>query len=289
MSRLSFLLAFVLLFTATLLAQDSNPTATVNNEISSITSSVANGRYSRTGAIQYLDLNNGEEQTINVSLTANQLYQFWGACDADCGDIDFVLSDVYGNEIDSDALEDSRPVVRPEAGMAGTYRLTVKMYDCSYNPCKVGIATYVAPNGNSASNTPNGIVSTPAPSSNDGSPGAVVDVQLDVISSSMNSQGLYARSSTNYLWLDDNETEVVTLNLNANRTYRIWGVCDGDCEDMDLELVDLYGNQIAVDEASDAQPVLSPNLRGSGEYQLRVKMYDCSVEPCKVGVQVYSN
>ena len=290
MSRFTFLSLFVLLFTCSVVAQDSNPAGTVNNEIRSITSSVATGAYSMNGGIQYLDLNDGEEQTINVYLNSNQLYQFWGACDGDCSDIDFVLSDVYGNEIDSDVLEDDRPVVRPEAGMSGTYRLTVKMYECSYNPCKVGIATYTAPNSNV--NARNNFVpnSTPTPATTTGgTPTEVVNAQLNSITSMMRNQGLYANGSTNYLWLDDDETEVITLNLNANRTYKIWGVCDGDCEDMDLELVDLYGNQIAVDAASDAQPVLSPSLRGTGQYQLRVKMYDCSVEPCKVGIQVYAN
>jgi hypothetical protein len=59
--------------------------------------------------------------------------------------------------------------------------------------------------------------------------------------------------------------EDVTLTMRSGVTYAIVGVCDNDCQDLDLILYDDNGNRVASDVQRDDTPVVkvTPKLDGS--------------------------
>lgn len=77
------------------------------------------------------------------------------------------------------------------------------------------------------------------------------------------------------------------FSLSKGWQYQIIAVCDGDCGDIDLCLYDEYGGEIDCDTASDDKPMVAATPRWTGRFRLRVKMYDCRINPCKFGIAVF--
>ena len=67
------------------------------------------------------------------------------------------------------------------------------------------------------------------------------------------------------------------------------GVCDEDCQDLDLELYDGYGNLISQDDSVDDAPVVEVSVVQGGAFTLRVMMYECTEDPCYYGFGVFGN
>lgn len=87
--------------------------------------------------------------------------------------------------------------------------------------------------------------------------------------------------------LREGESQVVTLTLQAGRTYVLLGVCDNDCTDLDLHLYDPSDNEISSDTQTHDAPLVRVTPRETGEYRLRVGMDACKTSPCYYGVGVY--
>lgn len=87
--------------------------------------------------------------------------------------------------------------------------------------------------------------------------------------------------------LRDDQTTTWTLSLNAGTEYRIIGVCDADCSDLDLKLYNPAGTLVSEDVAVDDVPILSIVPPATREYTLRIVMATCSTSPCRFGVGVY--
>ena len=87
--------------------------------------------------------------------------------------------------------------------------------------------------------------------------------------------------------LTDGDSEAFTVVLETGHSYMLMGVCDEDCLDLDLELYDGYGNLVSQDESEDNAPIVEVSVATSGEFTLRVTMYDCTEDPCYYGVGVY--
>jgi hypothetical protein len=77
------------------------------------------------------------------------------------------------------------------------------------------------------------------------------------------------------------------LTLQAGAAYVVVGVCDADCTDLDLAVLDASGNVLAEDELTDDVPVLEFNGPPTGVAMLLVTMHQCSVEPCGFAYKVY--
>ena len=87
--------------------------------------------------------------------------------------------------------------------------------------------------------------------------------------------------------LRDDSTETWTIKLNAGTEYRIIGVCDNDCSDLDLKLFNIAGTNVAEDLETDDVPVLSITPPATREYTVRAIMEECGASPCRYGVGVY--
>jgi hypothetical protein len=95
------------------------------------------------------------------------------------------------------------------------------------------------------------------------------------------SHKLYAGS------LNEAAYKMVSVDLQVGKSYRIVGVCDADCSDLDTTLYDSHGNQIDQDIREDDVPIVSITPPRSATYRVKVSMITCSAEPCRYGLGVF--
>lgn len=75
--------------------------------------------------------------------------------------------------------------------------------------------------------------------------------------------------------------------LEVGGDYRIIGVCDSDCGDLDLILYDQNGNVVSQDNMTDATPVVSVAPQWTGPFTVRAQMHNCTVQPCYYALVLY--
>lgn len=86
-------------------------------------------------------LREGNSNQFEVQLPAGK-YVVIGVCDSDCSDVNLVLRDASGGEIDVDRLPDDVPVVGAEIDASETLQVRVEMAACSVEPCYWGARVY---------------------------------------------------------------------------------------------------------------------------------------------------
>ncbi|PYP16034.1 MAG: hypothetical protein DMD52_08595 [Gemmatimonadetes bacterium] len=84
--------------------------------------------------------------------------------------------------------------------------------------------------------------------------------------------------------LDTDESESLTLTLQAGVSYVVVGTCDEDCERLGLVLSDLSSHDLAADRASENAPVIRVTPRQTAPYRVKVVMERCRMHPCRFGV-----
>jgi hypothetical protein len=78
-----------------------------------------------------------------------------------------------------------------------------------------------------------------------------------------------------------------TIQLTGGSAYTAIGACDGDCTNVDIELIDMTtGGVVASDMLPDDYPVVNFTPGANGNYMVRLLMQSCSVAPCYAGVRV---
>lgn len=58
-------------------------------------------------------------------------------------------------------------------------------------------------------------------------------------------------------------------------------VCDGDCADLDLVLLETDGREIAADRNADPHPIIRIPHGHGGRHQVRIVMHGCRAVPCR--------
>jgi hypothetical protein len=86
-------------------------------------------------------LDDGEDEEFELELEAGTQYFVVGVCDGDCSDLDLVLTDSDGEEVEADREMDDVPMLAIE-GQSGTFVLSVQMADCSADPCYYGVRVF---------------------------------------------------------------------------------------------------------------------------------------------------
>ncbi|MDJ1170250.1 hypothetical protein PMG71_12490 [Roseofilum sp. BLCC_M154] len=100
--------------------------------------------------------------------------------------------------------------------------------------------------------------------------------------------GLYELVSGPYIGsVDASSSTDITLNLRKGQDYTILGVCDEDCDDLDLEIYNLAGNPVEADTLGDDYPIVRISPNRTGGYRLKVDMYSCSTSFCYYGIGVF--
>jgi hypothetical protein len=79
-----------------------------------------------------------------------------------------------------------------------------------------------------------------------------------------------------------------TVMLRAGQDYRIVGVCDHRCHDLDLRLFTAGGQLVAQDVLNDAVPVIHVRPTATGNYDIEAIMAQCGDTPCWFAFNVYS-
>lgn len=109
-------------------------------------------------------------------------------------------------------------------------------------------------------------------------------------------QSQFAASMTPVEGLDD---QVVALqpgtdnrwvvNLRGGTPYTVLGACDGDCNNVDIELIDMRtGGVVASDLLSDDYPVVNFIPPADGQYMARLLLQNCTIAPCYTGTRILS-
>jgi hypothetical protein len=83
-------------------------------------------------------------------------------------------------------------------------------------------------------------------------------------------------------------SEVVDLELSADREHVVLAVCDDDCSDLDLTLIDENDNVVDEDYAVDARPMVTVIPAWSGTFHANVEMIECFADDCLYTLAVYS-
>lgn len=85
--------------------------------------------------------------------------------------------------------------------------------------------------------------------------------------------------------LNAGESKVWPLSLDADTEYVIAAVCDNDCQNIDLEL--LEGEALVdSDREEDAYPMVV-GVAGNHEYSAKITMQACAVSPCYSGLRLF--
>lgn len=89
--------------------------------------------------------------------------------------------------------------------------------------------------------------------------------------------------------LNHRSLDTLTLTLYRGISYKIVGVCDSDCSDIDMYVYDDNGNLIDSDESSDDIPFIEVTPRWTATFEVEINMYQCSSSYCYYGVGIFSD
>jgi hypothetical protein len=87
--------------------------------------------------------------------------------------------------------------------------------------------------------------------------------------------------------LNTQSDESILVNLNGGGHYMVAGVCDNDCDDVDIQVFSSDGTKLGEDMLTDDQPRVEFNASYTGQYRVKILMASCKTNPCYYGVQVY--
>jgi hypothetical protein len=89
--------------------------------------------------------------------------------------------------------------------------------------------------------------------------------------------------------LEQGDSDDYNVTLQGGRSYKLIGVCDNDCTDLDITLYDSDGDVVDRDLLDDDKPVVSVSGKSGGRYRMNVSMAKCSTSSCYYSVAVYGN
>ncbi|HEX8691742.1 MAG TPA: hypothetical protein VF746_04930 [Longimicrobium sp.] len=124
---------------------------------------------------------------------------------------------------------------------------------------------------------------------------ATVLRQLDAVATQQRARGFLPdarvlNGGTQIGLLQANGLVMLEIPLRTGARYFVMGVCDSDCEDLDLRAVGSNARTaLAEDVGDDDVPVLTFTARETGPHLLTVSMAKCKTDLCYFGVRVFSS
>ena len=115
----------------------------------------------------------------------------------------------------------------------------------------------------------------------------IILAQLQQVQSNQAAQGFQQMGQPSTGGLQQGQMWNVPVTLTAGNEYRVAGVCDQDCRDLDLTLLAGDGHIISQDTSTDDHPVVAVQVTGSGQFTVQVNMYNCSRAPCYYAIALY--
>jgi hypothetical protein len=83
----------------------------------------------------------GDDEEFELDLEAGSNYFVVGVCDGGCSDLDLVLTNSSGNEVEADRELDDVPMLAIE-GQSGSFVLSVQMATCGSSECHYGVRVF---------------------------------------------------------------------------------------------------------------------------------------------------
>ncbi|HET9455682.1 MAG TPA: hypothetical protein VFO66_15465, partial [Gemmatimonadaceae bacterium] len=208
--------------------------------------------------------------TNELPLKAERRYVIEGVCDGDCDDVDIVVRNAAGDVVASDRADDDEPVVEfvPEA--SGRYVVSVVLASCSTSSCEVGANVFIRHR-------------QPTDASRADVDGRLAQITTVLAQRSWNR----AAAPVVYGVAEEGVTELGTFLLTAGRTYQVAGVCDEDCDDLDLRVMGPGAERLGTDDETDDTPLVGFTAPVTGAYHVGATMADCETETCVFAVAVY--
>ena len=239
----------------------------VRAQLDRVGESLAKKGFLLTTQVYTGELDDERNEDVTVRLRAGVNYAIVGVCDEDCDDLDIVLLTAGGRELTSDVQDDDVPVVEIRPDADGTFTARAVMANCKANPCSYGLGLF---------------------SSNVDQFERQVRQQLDSAARRLGKDGYELTHNVFTGELRENQYEDVTVELNRGRTYVIVAVCDNDCKDVDLRLLNRGGREIDNDVEADDYPTVAVEPDRDERYTVRTIMATCNTQPCRYGFGVFS-
>lgn len=99
----------------------------------------------------------------------------------------------------------------------------------------------------------------------------------------------YARAAGPFAGeLSQGQGQRFVVTLRAGQPYRVVGVCDARCGDLDLRLFDPNGGLVTQDIAPNRTPVLDINPSVTGGYAIEASVAHCNEPACYFAFNVYA-
>jgi len=88
--------------------------------------------------------------------------------------------------------------------------------------------------------------------------------------------------------LENGASRRQTVMLRAGQDYRIVGVCDSNCGDFNIRILDANERLVAQDVMADNVPVVHVVPSATGQYIIEPTMARCGAQQCWYAFNVYS-
>ena len=227
--------------------------------------------FTLVGDVETGSLLENRQVIIPLELVTGSDYMIVGFCDPDCTDLDLAILDSEGNELDSDHLPDPQPLLLVSPETSGGYQVRLDMVACSAEPCVYAVGVFQGDVANSGLDLP----------------GGSMDERLRSFREDLIAEGFSETGGGENGSLDQDQEMRFPISLREGIEYRVVGVCDNDCENLDLVLLDPEGREADSDLMADAFPIVELTPQTSGEYRLAVNMVTCTLEPCAFRVAIF--
>ena len=112
--------------------------------------------------------------------------------------------------------------------------------------------------------------------------------QLSLAGAALASQGYELTHQLYTGKLDSGAKKTLGIALEKGRQYALVGVCDEDCKDLDLVLLDLDDEEVDSDVELDEFPMVEVEVTDAGDFKVKVLMADCRNDPCSYGIGVFA-
>jgi len=220
--------------------------------------------------VQEGSMASGEILEIPVTLMAGSDYMLVGFCDQACSNLDLLLLDASGEEVQADTLPDSQPMVTFSPESLHPSVVKVVMARCATPRCRFALGIL------GRSQEP-GVP-----------PGEDMIGRLALFGSELRVQGFTEIEGNRIGSLATDQAVRIPVSARQGLEYRIVGVCDQDCWDLDLALYDSAGGEVASDFLEDALPILAFSPESDGSFEVEVIMVACGLEPCGFRLGTYA-
>lgn len=197
-------------------------------------------------------LDQGGEQQYPISLEGGKCYAILAVGDNGVRDLDLILTNSAGQEVDRDVETDGNPIVRVCADQSGQYNIRVRMFS---GQGAFVYAPYRWPRGTRG---PFGLA-------------GLIYVRLAEVTALLGVEGFEpdVDAAPGQGRVSQGQTRNHSLNLQAGQCYAVLAVGGDGVNDLDLSLQS-GGRAVATDQTRTAFPRVTHCAEQSGQYQISV-------------------